>query len=315
MVEKPLVSICCITYNHEKYIRKCLEGFAIQETNFAFEILVFDDASVDNTQAIILDFAKQHNNVITFLQTENQWSKKKYGLTEWLFPAAKGKYIALCEGDDYWTDPLKLQKQVDFMETNIDCSLCHHSQNKQINDRLVKDERYIDLTKSFKADANDLFSFKVQPQTRTMLFRNCIKSDLNKPFLWNSIYGDFAMCFILAKYGLIGYIPESMATYRITDQGISRKTRKKNNDFLDTRLQLVEMWCQAFIFLKCDVKSFYLGITKLYTQGIDRIGRKALKKITVHWIRVGNNTPIFWNVLSFIALKFIKIIRRNDHIN
>ena len=118
-MDKPIfVSISCITYNHEKFIRQCIEGFLMQKTNFPIEILIFDDASTDGAQQIIQEYASKDHRIITFLQNENQWSKGKYGLLDWLFPAAKGKYIALCEGDDYWTDPLKLQKQVDFLEKN-----------------------------------------------------------------------------------------------------------------------------------------------------------------------------------------------------
>jgi glycosyltransferase involved in cell wall biosynthesis len=106
----PLVSICCITYNHEPYIRDAIEGFLMQKTDFPVEILIFDDASQDRTQEIIKEYASKNENIITFLQTENQWSKGKDGLIDWLFPSAKGKYIALCEGDDYWIDPYETAK-------------------------------------------------------------------------------------------------------------------------------------------------------------------------------------------------------------
>src|SRR6185437_15246587 len=125
-MEKPLVSICCITYNHGKYIADCLDGFIKQKTKFPFEILVFDDASTDNAQEIIKKYSSGLENMQTFLQEENQWSKGEYGLLKYLFPAAKGRYIAVCEGDDYWKDPLKLQKQVDFLEKNTEYSMvCH----------------------------------------------------------------------------------------------------------------------------------------------------------------------------------------------
>ena len=123
----PLVSIICITYNHEPYIRQCLDGFMMQKTNFPFEVLIHDDASTDMTADIIREYEARYPDVIKpIYQTENQYSKGvKIGLT-YLYPNAKGKYIAECEGDDYWTDPLKLQKQVDYLENNPDCVLtCH----------------------------------------------------------------------------------------------------------------------------------------------------------------------------------------------
>ena len=126
----PLVSVCTLAYNHEPYIRECLDGILMQKTNFAFELLIHDDASTDGTADIIREYEAKYPDIIKpIYQTENQYSKGvKVSLT-YQYPRAKGKYIALCEGDDYWTDPLKLQKQVDFMEANPDCSLCCHHMN------------------------------------------------------------------------------------------------------------------------------------------------------------------------------------------
>jgi glycosyltransferase involved in cell wall biosynthesis len=127
-----VVSICCITYNHEKYIRDCLDGFLMQKTDFPFEILIFDDASTDNTQSIIKEYAEKNSNIITFLQTENQWVNRRYGFFDWLLPNAKGKYIALCEGDDYWLDQYKLQKQFDLLNLNPNTGLNYTSVQKYI---------------------------------------------------------------------------------------------------------------------------------------------------------------------------------------
>ncbi len=122
-----LVSICCTTFNHEKFIAYALNGFLIQKTNFAIEILINDDCSEDNTSNILKDYDSRFPGVfkITF-QTENQYSKGVKPFTQMVFPNVKGKYIALCEGDDYWTDPFKLQKQVDFLEMNPNYSMCFH---------------------------------------------------------------------------------------------------------------------------------------------------------------------------------------------
>lgn len=126
---EPLVSICCITYNHEVFIRDAIEGFLIQNTSFPFEIIIHDDASTDNTANIIEEYANKYPDLfVTILQSENQWSKGGGSIyARFVYPRARGKYIALCEGDDYWTDPLKLQKQVEFLEENTDCSLCFHA--------------------------------------------------------------------------------------------------------------------------------------------------------------------------------------------
>ena len=123
-----LVSVCVITYNHCDYIRQCFDGILMQQTNFPFEIIVNDDCSTDGTAEIIKEYELNHPTLfkVTY-QKENQYSKGVRGMfPKFCFPRAKGKYIALCEGDDYWTDPLKLQKQVDFLESNLDYVLvCH----------------------------------------------------------------------------------------------------------------------------------------------------------------------------------------------
>ncbi len=127
-VVSPLVSIICNTYNHVNYIRQCLDGFLMQETNFPIEILVHDDASTDGTADIVREYEDKYPDLIKpIYQTENQYSKGVKVSLKYQYSRAQGKYIALCEGDDYWTDPLKLQKQVDLLENNQDCVMCSSS--------------------------------------------------------------------------------------------------------------------------------------------------------------------------------------------
>lgn len=119
-----LVSIHCLVYNHEPYIRKCLEGFVMQKTDFRFEAIVHADASTDKSAAIIREYAEKFPDIIKpIYQAENQYSQKNGAIGRAISAKTRGKYIALCEGDDYWTDPLKLQKQVDFLENHPDYSM------------------------------------------------------------------------------------------------------------------------------------------------------------------------------------------------
>ena len=113
------VSVCCITYNHLPYLRQCLDGLLMQKTTFDFEILLHDDASTDGTTDIVREYAAAYPDLIRpVIQTENQYSSKTRAIiTTYLLPLAKGKYIALCEGDDYWTDPLKLQSKSIYWRT------------------------------------------------------------------------------------------------------------------------------------------------------------------------------------------------------
>ncbi|MBN1214147.1 MAG: glycosyltransferase family 2 protein, partial [Candidatus Lokiarchaeota archaeon] len=119
----PLVSICCSAYNHVNYIKDSIQGFIIQKTSFPFEILIHDDASTDGTTEIVKDYEHKYASLIKpIYQKDNQYSK---GISPGNInrKRATGKYIAICEGDDYWTDPYKLQKQVDFLESNPEYGL------------------------------------------------------------------------------------------------------------------------------------------------------------------------------------------------
>ena len=119
-----MVSIKCWVYNHEPYLKQCLDGFVMQKTDFRFEAIVHDDASTDKSASIIREYAEKYPDIIKpILETENQYSKHDGSLQRIMDNACKGKYIAICEGDDYWTDPLKLQKQVNALESNPACSI------------------------------------------------------------------------------------------------------------------------------------------------------------------------------------------------
>ena len=122
-----MVSICCLTYNHEKYIRKALEGFVNQKTNFKFEVLIHDDASTDGTADIIREYEAKYPEIIKpIYQIENQYSKKVRISFTYQYPRVKGKYVAWCEGDDFWCSDTKLQEQVDIMEENPNVAFCVH---------------------------------------------------------------------------------------------------------------------------------------------------------------------------------------------
>lgn len=142
------VSVFCLAYNHEKYIKKTLEGFVMQRTSFQYEVFVHDDASNDNTPNIIKEYAEKYPSLIKpIFQKENQMSKGVGIGHTYIFPKMKGKYIASCEGDDYWNDEYKLQKQFEFMEAHSECSLSTHraqccNEDGTYNDKVIPDKRY-----------------------------------------------------------------------------------------------------------------------------------------------------------------------------
>ena len=129
MSQDPLLTIRCLVYNHEPFLRQCLDGFVMQQTNFPFEAIVHDDASTDGSAAIIREYAEKYPDIIKpIYETENQYSKHDGSIGRIMDAAIhpNSKYIAFCEGDDYWTDPHKLQLQVDFLESHPDYVICSH---------------------------------------------------------------------------------------------------------------------------------------------------------------------------------------------
>jgi len=126
VLTQPLVSVVCLTYNHEAYIRECLDGFVMQQTNFPIEIIVHDDASTDSTVTIVKEYEERYPHLFNNICRSENWYSQGKDIWGYLFTKkAKGKYITLCEGDDYWTDPLKLQKQVDFLEASSEFGMCY----------------------------------------------------------------------------------------------------------------------------------------------------------------------------------------------
>jgi len=260
-MEKPIVSICCITYNHEKFIAECIEGFLMQKTTFPIEILIFDDASNDGTQVTVQKYASKDIRIKTFLQTENQWSQQKYGLIDWLFPHAQGKYIALCEGDDYWTDPLKLQKQVDFLEANEDYVLCFHNVKININEKLEQDN----ITKKVNETTTILdLACGNYIHTPSCVFRNNIKSIQLTNF--NKITaGDYYLHMLNARCGKIKKLNDTMAVYRVHQGGIhSNKPQiKKNLEWVEQLLVMRDLFTYEVKVIFDDV------ITKIYNNIIE----------------------------------------------
>lgn len=207
------VSICCVTYNHAPYIRQCLDGFLMQKTDFPIEILIHDDASTDGTQDIIREYEKKYPELIKpIYQSENQYSKGvKISLT-YNWPRAKGKYIAMCEGDDYWTDPYKLQKQVDFLESHPEYVMCSHRFNQYIEDKNLLEE---DQDKDFKGadyDLKNLIGGKWLTQTLTVMFR---RSALDlQHFESYGMSMDMILLYELLRNGKGYCLPDIMAVYR-----------------------------------------------------------------------------------------------------
>lgn len=214
MNDSVMVSICCLVYNHEPYLRECFDGFLMQKTTFPIEILVHDDASTDHSADIIREYTAKYPGIFKpIYQMENQYSKGVPISATYQFPRAKGKYIALCEGDDYWTDPFKLQKQVEFLEANSEFSLCFHNVKiwKQKEGMLVDD--FITRDVPSETDIYELAKGNFIHTPSVVFRKNQEVLDIFKK-MTNITVGDFPLWLLNAQYGKIYKYTDCMAVYR-----------------------------------------------------------------------------------------------------
>jgi len=216
----PLVSICTLVYNHEPYLRECFDGFLMQKTNFAFEVLVHDDASTDGSADIIREYSEKYPHIFKpIYQKENQYSKGVKVSATFQFPRAKGKYIALCEGDDYWTDPLKLQKQVDFLESHPEYVMCSHRFNIFNQDvNLMRDDYYGDLAVDVIYDISSLINSDWYFQPLTVMFR--LEHLCLDEYIKYRYSKDCTLFYHLLKKGKGYMIAEKMGVYRHHSGGV-----------------------------------------------------------------------------------------------
>lgn len=224
----PLVVIQCLVYNHEKYLRDALEGFVMQKTNFPFIVIVHDDASKDNSGLIIKEYAVKYPDMIyPIIEKENQYAKYKsfegvFKVVDEATNLARGKYIAICEGDDCWTDPFKLQKQVDFMEANPDVALCFHNVDvvretasklkfSKIEDKIYSpDEVYLDW---------------IVPTASILMRADSLSDKWDKKY----INGDIIYILSASLKGKLYGMSQTMGIYRIQPNGMTASRRRNNN--------------------------------------------------------------------------------------
>lgn len=231
-----LVSINCFVYNHGEYLRQCLDGFIMQKTNFAFEAIVHDDVSTDDSVAIIREYAEKYPDIIKpIYETENQFSKRDGSIYRIMNNAVhpSAKYIAMCEGDDYWIDENKLQKQVDFLEQNKNYSMVCSNRFSLNSDGTLIENKYKEvITKKDILEG-------IIPATQTMLYRNYpdLIEQLN---LFAGFYsGDWIISYILSKKGAIYVIQDFLAVYRAEGNGVwsklsnEERAKKYVNGFYD----------------------------------------------------------------------------------
>lgn len=283
------VSINCITYNHENYIKEALDSFLMQKVDFDYEILIHDDASTDRTVEIIREYQKKYPNIIKpILQKKNQQSQgvKKISY-RFNHTRAEGKYIAICEGDDFWTDPNKLQKQVDYMELNEKCTMCFHAANIINNENIVKgtirpySEDTVCNTEDLIIGGGGFCS------TQSIVYRKEAFDDAPE-FYFEAPVGDYPLQIITASKGYAYYIDDNMSTYRKIMSGGSgwsniNKSAEANikinyqlNSMLDCFNEYTKCKYENAVSLAKLKNSFYILV---YQRKIRELNRGKYKKV------------------------------------
>lgn len=218
-----MVTVICLTYNHVKFIKQALDSFIMQKTNFLFEVLVHDDASTDGTSTIIKEYASRYPDIIKpIFQLENQYSKGISIEKKFIWPKIKGKYVALCEGDDYWTDNRKLQKQFDFMEAYNSYSLCFHPvkiiwENSLQKDKIFPAKKYRCRMAHLTMDSLLKRNFI---QTNSVMYRWIFHNTDFDIYPNNIIPGDWFLHLLHAQKGNIYCLNSVMSVYRKHANGV-----------------------------------------------------------------------------------------------
>lgn len=260
-----MVSVCCLTYNHEKYIAQAVEGFVMQQTNFPIEIIIGEDCSTDRTRQILDGYASRYPDKIRLITSPSNVGANNNAVR--VFKAVRGKYIAICDGDDYWTDPLKLQKQVDFLEQNEAFVMCGHYSKKisENNEIHYMNFNPTPLIYSF----NDVMTEnKTEISTLTIVFRN--SAEIKKMytadwFLKCNAPDRFIKLYTTFVSGKGIYIlPETMSCYRMHPGGIwsslkPRSLKQKELHDLHLIIKIFKYsWNQRIKLFALYIKKYFL---------------------------------------------------------
>ncbi len=261
------VSVCMITYNHENFIEQALENVLKQETDFPVEIVIGEDFSKDRTRQICIDYAAKYPGVIKLITTEyNVGMQKNFFRT---YKECDGNYIAFIEGDDYWTDPLKLQKQVDFLNANPDyCACFHNVVLKNTRNNIVQEWPFITGLQKDTFVTEDLLSAWFIPSGSVVFERD--PGFILPDWFYFCKSGDIPFLLLLSLQGKLKYLNEVMGVYRLHDNGISA-----------THIGYDKIVAMIYIYENFNVHTNY--------KFKDRIREAVIYEITHHMPKVDNN--------------------------
>lgn len=327
----PVVSVCCISYNHARFIRRSLESVVCQKTNFKFEIIIHDDASTDGTIEIIEEFQKKYPNIVTIFEPQNVTSQGK-NFHNILKEKIRGKYVAFLETDDYFCDEYKLQKQFDFMENHPDCSMCVH--NSRIYD--LNKRKFIGVF-----NKNDtIYQISLQDVLTQWSFQTSsifIKKEFAffpEHFHEFKYYGDFKRVLWCLSQGKVYYLPDIMSVYNknVPNSALSKTARNLERDlFLQQErirfLNYYDKWT-SFKFSNeikhsVDVQQANLDFDSLFLDNISKEQYYLIRNRIVHSSLYSAFLKSFsfkgrfvrrivlWNFPWFCFIKFLKRMRNH----
>lgn len=292
-MNKIVVSVCMITYNHESFIREAIEGVLMQKTDFPIEIIIGEDCSTDNTRNIVLEYSEKYPDIIRPLLPENNLGMMKNFIET--MEAATGKYIALCEGDDYWTDPYKLQKQVDFLEANEEYSVCFHNSLELNICGKNESTTYCNYDKNRTVEFVELLESNLIP-TQSVVFRNTVNFAFEE--FGKLKFGDWYLNLLNAEKGKIWYINEVMGVHRITDTSVWSPLKKTKQ---------IEYIIDAYDFYKVRFNDHFVLINQIQNRYINQF---------VDLVFIENNlmvslmTAIKYKRIKMFIVYFVKKIRQ-----
>lgn len=327
---EPLVSVKMITYNHAPFIVQAIEGVLQQKTSFPFELVIGEDCSTDGTREIVFEYQKKHPDIIRVVTSDKNVGMKKNGLRT--LNACQGKYVAFCEGDDYWQSPYKLQKQVDYLDGHPECGLVftdydfyYHTAGRVVRS-VNKSNGYhspLNLTIEQVIGAEGGVIRTCTIMVRKNMLDQVIEGDPHLHQNEKFLMGDTQLFAEFSIISAVSYYPESMATYRILDESATRsKIPAKPALFCQSACEMRLYLCDKYkltedIRRKVESNWYDNSLRLAFHTGNEELAeevRKRKKTFTwEEWLRYyGARNSLFYYLLSLTAL-FRNLFRKKDH--
>lgn len=254
-MRRPLVSIVCDSFNHEHFLHDSIGGFLMQNVKFEYEILIHDDASTDKSQAIIREYAEKYpDRFFPIIQEENQYSKGIGIWNTYQFSRVRGKYVAMCEGDDYWIDCDKLQKQVAFLETHPEYSLCFHNALEHFEDNSQEDRPFSQI-EDRDYSALEIYENWMIPTASVVFRASVLKCDkYNELFVKRRfIFGDITLFLAASTCGKLRGMSDVMSVYRRQASGVTARAFWGKES---TQIKIAEMYIELAKIMGKEFKPF-----------------------------------------------------------